>query len=74
MELRARPPLQARTWTASRGELQYPYQELGHVGEAVAAGQITGFRVGNQTMINDGQFVAEGFEALQHCELCGGIS
>ena len=39
----------------------------------MAAGQITGFRVGNQTMINDGELVAEGFEALQHCELCGGI-
>jgi hypothetical protein len=55
------------------GEVQYPHQKPGHVGEAMAAGKITGFRGGNQTMINDGKLVAEGFEAVPHCELCGGI-
>jgi hypothetical protein len=50
-----------------------PCQESAEVGEAVCARQIAGSGVGDQTVIDQGQPVAEGFEALPPADLLGGI-
>jgi hypothetical protein len=51
------------------GELQYPYQELGHGGRAVLPRQISGVGSGDQPVINQREFVADAFEALPHRDL-----
>ena len=56
----------------SVGELQYPHQELGHGGRAVLPRQICR-GVGDQPVINQREFVADGFEALPHRHLLIGF-
>jgi hypothetical protein len=51
------------------GELQHPYQELGHGGRAVFPRQISSIGVGDQSVVDQGEFVAEAFEALPHRHL-----
>jgi hypothetical protein len=51
------------------GQLQDPYQELGHGRRAVLPSQIAGFRLGDQSVVDQGEFVAEAFEALPHRHL-----
>ena len=55
------------------GELQDPGQESAEVGETVCARQFAGSGIGVQTVIDQGQPVAEGFEALPPADLLGGI-
>jgi hypothetical protein len=55
------------------GELQHPYQELGHGGRAVLPRQISGVGVGDQPVVDQGEFVAEAFEALPHRDLLIGV-
>jgi hypothetical protein len=51
------------------GQLQDPYQELGHGRRAVFPRHICGVGVGDQPVIDQGEFVAEAFEALPHRDL-----
>jgi hypothetical protein len=70
-ELRGPTAAAARTRAAASpwGELQYPYQELGHGGRAVLPRQISGVGSGDQPVINQREFVADAFEALPHRDL-----
>ena len=51
------------------GELEHPHQKLGEVGEAIGLGQIAGFGVSNQTVVDQRQPVPEGFEPLPPADL-----
>jgi hypothetical protein len=51
------------------GQLQHPYQELGHGRRAVFPGQISRIGSGDQSVINKRQPVADAFEALPHRHL-----
>jgi hypothetical protein len=51
------------------GELQDPHQEWGHGGRAVFPRQIRGVGVGDQPVVDRGEFVADAFEALPHHHL-----
>jgi hypothetical protein len=53
------------------GKLRHPRHELGHGGAAVSLGQIVGFTVADQLMIDQRQPVPDGFDALPHSQLFG---
>jgi hypothetical protein len=55
------------------GELQHPCQELGHGRRAVFPRQIGGVGVGDQLVVDQGEFVADAFEALPHRDLLIGV-
>ena len=55
------------------GELEGPHQKLGEGGAAIGFGQVVGFGVSNQTVVDQWQPVPEGFEFPPPADLLRGI-
>jgi len=55
------------------GKLQHPHQELDHDGGAVFPGQVGCFSISDHPVLDEREFVAEGFDLLPQSDLLGGF-